>query len=83
MNKFLLIVTAIIFNATLGFSQTCGNDSVVTTSYLKNDFGTVYLFSLAEYGAEKAPGALVQLFAEKEVRESFEKDFREKLSIKS
>lgn len=41
MNKFLLIVTAIILNATLGFSQTCGNDSVVTTSYLKNDFGSI------------------------------------------
>ncbi len=48
---------------------------------LKDDFNRVYLFALAEYGIERQSIGLVSLFAEKEVREAYESDFREKTEL--
>ncbi|MBK8565247.1 MAG: leucine-rich repeat domain-containing protein [Saprospiraceae bacterium] len=43
---------------------------------LAEDFGVVYVHALAEYGAEKEPKELVQLFALPTVREALENDHR-------
>jgi Leucine-rich repeat (LRR) protein/Cdc6-like AAA superfamily ATPase len=43
---------------------------------LAEDFAVVYVHALAEYGAEKEPKALVQLFALPAVREALENDHR-------